>query len=55
MMHDPSILALYIKGLRTHLVTNTLEGISATLYQEKGKKWRSVDHIISTLSEQKKR
>ena len=36
-------------------MTNTLEGISATLYQKKGKRWKPVDHISSTLSVQKKR
>ena len=36
-------------------MTNTPEGISSTLYQKKGKKWRPVDHISSTLRVQKKR
>lgn len=52
MMSDRTILAPYVLGRPTHLVTDASpQGISASLYQsdEQGR-WRPIDHISRALS-----
>ena len=56
IMYNSSNLAPYEQHLRTQLVTDSrLEGISSTLYQEKNKDWRPMNHISRAPSENEKR